>query len=174
MKKRHYLTALAALSLAACSDKKETTDTPPPSGGADIASVIVTAPPEAPASIQSVRQSAKAGETLTVTGQIMGDKTVLVDNRAIMKIGDPAAISACEPDEGCATPWDACCSDPDVIKGATLTVQVVDKDGKILKSGFRGVSGIKELSEVIVTGVVAEGSNKDNLMLNATAIYVKQ
>ncbi|MFK7910477.1 MAG: hypothetical protein AB8F34_07730, partial [Akkermansiaceae bacterium] len=169
MKTIHYLATIGMLTLSACSEKKETSETPPPSDGAEFASVMVSTAPENPKTIYSVRKVAKPGDTLTVKGKVMGAEKVLVDSRAIMVLGDSEIITSCDqiPGDACNTPWDVCCDDPDTIKESTLTVQVVDKDGKLLKSGFRGVSGIKELSELVVTGVVSEGSNKDNLMLNA-------
>lgn len=174
MKKHNYLAMICILALGACSDKKETTQTPP-SGDDGLTAVILKEAPQSPKAIYDVRKSAKPGETITIAGKVMGRKDPFVEGRAIMILGDPEHITSCDliPGDSCKTPWDVCCDDPDIIKESTVTVQVVDADGKLLKSGFKGVAGIKELSELIVTGVVAEGSNKDNLLLNASGIYVK-
>ena len=37
----------------------------------------------------------------------------------------------------------------------------------VLRSGLRGVRGLRELSQVRVEGVVAEGSTADTLIVNA-------
>lgn len=184
MKMTYYIAAITALTLGACSEKKQTAEsrdahsTPaaPGSGANAITSVIVSEAPMNPESIFPAKQSAQPGDTLTVHGKVMGGYDVFVPGRAIMILGDPEIITSCDlkPDDPCKTPWDVCCDSPEDIRDATLTVQLVDKDGKLVHSGFKGVSGIKELSELVVTGVVAEGSNKENLILNATAVYVKQ
>ena len=76
------------------------------------------------------------------------------------------------PEDECPTPWDVCCDDPDVITASIATIQVVDDEGRPLKSGLRGVGGMKELSSLVVKGVVAKGSNEKNFLVNATGIHV--
>lgn len=178
MKTTYYLTAIATLAFAACSEKKDTTETSSTNTGdtSALTAVITDQKPGDPKSIYAVRKTAKPGETLTITGKVMGRVDPFVPGRAIMVLGDPEIITSCDlnPDDHCQTPWDVCCDDPDVIKESTLTVQVLDSEGNLVKSGLKGISGIKELSELVVTGVVDKNSNADNLMLNATAIYVKK
>ena len=175
MKPHKYLLIVSMFAFASCGEKNETTDTKESANSNELESIIVKTAPENAQSIYVAREKAKPGDKLTIQGKVMGARQVFVDGRAILKLGDPELITSCDliPGDSCETPWDVCCDDPDTIKESTLTVQVVDADGKVLKSGFKGVSGIKELSKLVVTGTVAEGSNKDNLLLNATAIYVK-
>jgi len=106
----------------------------------------------------------------------MGRKEPFIDGRALVVLGDPAVITSCDlrPGDNCPTPWDVCCDDHGDIKASTATIQILDSNGKPLKQGLKGVSGIKELSNIIVTGTIAEGSNTDNLLVNATGIFVKQ
>lgn len=105
----------------------------------------------------------------------MGRKDPFVAGRAMLVLGDPAKLTSCDIKDcsECPTPWDVCCDDPDDIKNFTATVQVLDADGKLIKQGLKGNHGIKELSQLIVTGTVAEGSNADNLLINATGIFIK-
>ena len=53
-------------------------------------------------------------------------------------------------------------------------MQVVDDAGKPLKTGLKGLGGMKELSALTVTGKIAEGSNMENMLVNATGIFVQR
>ncbi len=59
-----------------------------------------------------------------------------------------------------------------MINAKTVTVKVVDKDGKAYKFSLEGQGGLKPLSHVIVTGVVAARPNDKVLIVNATGIHV--
>jgi hypothetical protein len=163
------------LALASCSEKKETSEANSNSDSGDLASLVLTTAPENATDIADLRKSGKPGETVTFTGHVLGSDPVFMDGRAIMIMGDPKKINACNltPDDECETPWDACCDDPDTVKGAIVTVQVVDDAGKPLKTGLKGLGGMKELSAVTVTGQVADSSDESNMLINATGIYVQ-
>ncbi len=174
--KLQYISALAlALGLASCSEKPQETKTPEATATAtDLASLLVTESSAAPLSIAQLRSSAKVGDTVVFSGKVIGSKTVFIEGRAIMVMGDPDKITSCDlhPGDNCTTAWDVCCDDLDVIKSSIVTVQVVDADGKPLKEGFRNVGGIKELTNLVVTGKVAEGSNENNMLINATSLFI--
>ena len=105
----------------------------------------------------------------------MGSKSPFVAGRAMVILGDPDKLTSCDIKHGdrCLTPWDVCCDDHDDIKNFTATIQIVAQDGKLVKAGLKGLKGIQELSQLIITGTVADGSNADNLLINATGIYVQ-
>lgn len=169
------LALLPVLALVSCGDKpEETTGTPADPASSVLEAVLVTEAPADPIPVSEARQSPNPGTEITVTGDIIGKPEVFVDNRAMFTIGDPEKITSCNrmPDDHCTTPWDVCCDDPEVIKSSIATVQVVDEDGRIIKEGLKGLGGMKELSIVTVKGTVAEGSNADNLLINADAIHV--
>lgn len=169
------LTVVSAASLISCGEKKTTADDAAADSGKPLQSLLLTSAPEGAVAIAEARQTAKAGQKIVISGKVMGRKDPFVSGRAILILGDPAKITSCDlhEDDECQTPWDACCDDPDVIKASTATVQVLDADGKLVKEGLKGLGGIKELSQLVVSGVVAEGSNKDNLLVNATGIYLQ-
>lgn len=180
---KHTLTPLALLSallLASCGEtKKEKEPNTPPEpqaagAGSGLEAVLVTEAPADPVSVSAARQAPTPGTEIVVTGDIIGKPEVFVDNRAMFTIGDPEKITSCNrmPDDHCTTPWDVCCDDPEVIKSSIATVQVLDKDGNLIKQGLKGLGGMKELSIVVVKGTVAEGSSADNLLINADAIHV--
>ncbi len=169
------LTVCSALALISCGEKKATETTGTPATGTSLEAVIVPSEPAGALSITEVRKAVEVGKEVTLAGKVMGRKDPFVDGRALVTLGDPAIITSCElrPGDGCPTPWDVCCDDNDAIKAATATIQVVDQDGKPIKQGLKGVHGIKELSKLVVKGTIAEGSSADNLLVNATAIFVK-
>jgi len=163
------------LALASCSEEKETSKADSSTDPGGLTSLVLTTAPEKPVDIADLRKSAKPGETVTFTGHILGSNPVFMDGRAVMIMGDPKKLTACSlnPGDECETPWDVCCDDPDVIKASIVTVQVVDDAGKPLKTGLKGLGGMKELSAVTVVGQVAESSNDSNMLVNATGLYVQ-
>lgn len=169
------VTALAlVLALTSCSEEKQADDSSPEEPGLVLSSLLLEKAPEDPLAIAEMRKSAKAGDSVTFKGTLIGDLNIFMDSRAVMKMGDPAKLTACNliPGDGCETPWDVCCDDPEVIKKSIVTVRVLDEEGGILKSGLKGVGGLEELRAVTVTGTVADSSNDDNMQINATGIYV--
>lgn len=164
----------SALAFTSCGEKKTTKADDSTASGNTLESVIIKAAPADAMSITDVRKAVEVGKEVTLSGKVMGTKDPFVEGRALVVLGDPAIITSCDlrPGDNCVTPWDVCCDEPEDIKAAIATIQVVDAQGKPLKQGFKGVNGIKELSNLVVKGVIAEGSNADNLLINATAIYV--
>ena len=117
----------------------------------------------------------KAGDKVVVTGKVMGADEVFVEGRAFVLLGDPAILKSCDTieDDGCETPWDVCCDSDKAKKAGTLSVQVVDKDGKIMKIGLKGQAGLKELSMITVKGTVSADSSADVMTVNAESISIK-
>lgn len=176
MKIKYTLLTLAtALALTSCGKEESAQQSGSTSGAAAIESIIITKAPANALSIVEVRQAIEIGKEVTMAGKVMGRMDPFIDGRALAVLGDPAAITSCDlrSCDSCATPWDVCCDDVDAIKASTATIQIVDADGRPLKQGLKGISGIKELSNIIVKGTIAEGSNADNLLVNVTAIFVQ-
>ncbi|YCM44648.1 hypothetical protein V2O64_01255 [Verrucomicrobiaceae bacterium 227] len=178
MKMKHYsILALGSiLTLASCSEEKDTSTNAPEKESSSLASLVLKEEPAKATDISSLRQSAKPGDQVTFSGDILGSVNVFMDGRAVMILGDPGKLTACNlnPDDHCETPWDVCCDDHEVIKSSIVTVQAVDETGKPLNEGFKGLGGMKELSSLVVTGEVAEGSNDSNMLVNATGVFVKK
>jgi hypothetical protein len=175
MKPTYLLFATVAL-LASCKEKpasNATTSTKPAAeASAALQAVLAAAPKGEPQSIVNAKTTAKPGEEITITGRIMGSSSPFVDGRAAFILGDPAVLTACSdtPGDECETPWDNCCDSKEDKKRGTVTVQIIDADGRVLKEPVEDVGGIKKLATLTVTGKVAEGSTADLLILNATAI----
>jgi hypothetical protein len=53
------------------------------------------------------------------------------------------------------------------------TIKVVDAEGKTLKVGLKSAGHIEEMKTLVVKGIVAEGSDQKNLIIEAKGIYVE-
>ena len=139
-----------------------------------LSRILLTEAPEEPVSITEARQKPIPGTRVVLSGKIMGNPKPIIQSRALLTLGDPDRITSCDliPGDECTTPWDVCCADPDVVTASVATIQVLDEKGRPLKAGLRGLGGLKELSSLIVVGEVAEGSNENNYLVNATGIHV--
>jgi hypothetical protein len=115
-----------------------------------------------------------AGDEVTLSGAVLGSKSPFVEGRAAFILGDPAELISCDlnPGDTCETPWDVCCESPEDILAATVTIQVVDSDGRVVAGGLEGVGGLAKLSKVTVTGKLAPTSTPEAVIINATAIRV--
>ena len=171
---------LFALVQTAC-DKAGSPDesTAPPSTATESTSpevdaVFVDSEPADAVSVVEARKSVEPGSTLTVTGRIAGAKEPFSADYASLVLADDS-LETCEriPGDSCPTPWDACCVEQQNIAASRLTVQIVGEDGRPLGQSLKEVKGLKELDGITVTGTVAEGSSEENLILNATGIYLK-
>lgn len=171
---KHTILLALALTIASCKpvteEAKQTTTTDQP-----FAQLILSEAPENPQSITDLRKDPTPGKQITLTGKVMGRDEPFVEGRAIMTLGDPNKLTSCDlrPGDSCTTPWDVCCDEPELIKASVATIQVIDANGKLVKHGLKGTQGIKELSNLIITGTIAEGSSQDNLLINATGIYIQ-
>jgi len=173
------LTPLAALALlaAGCRPAPSSTSTPKSASATEqlsteVAAVFSATPALAdPTPIPEARTKVKPGDTVLLEGKIMGVKTPFVEGRSAFVLGDAGTLTPCGC--SCKTPWDLCCSPHEARLAGTATIQITDASGVVLRSGLRGVRGLRELSQVRVEGVVAEGSTADTLIVNARGIEVQ-
>ena len=173
-----YAAAGVGILFASACDKQS--PTPSASGGGTPAAktaglpdgLFLTAQPAAPKTVEEVRSSAKVGDQVTIRGRVGGSVAPFVDGRAVFTIVGPG-LKACSDtaDDKCATPWDYCCDPADVIAKHSATIQVVDVQGAPVRTNLRGANGIKELSDLIVTGKVVQMTDK-SLLINASGIHV--
>ncbi|MEM9282762.1 MAG: hypothetical protein AAGA96_13120 [Verrucomicrobiota bacterium] len=121
--------------------------------------------------VTEVRTTAKPGEEVVVAGKIAGTMKPFAEGFATLVLGD-LELHTCDlnPDENCPTPWDACCEEPEVLKAMRLTVQIVDEENRPIGQGLKGVRGLKEMDEITVKGLVTEGSDNNNVIINVTAL----
>ncbi len=166
------LSAVAlSLAFAGCApDAPEAADLPEP---AFELPVLTTRPADALA-VQAARRQLKPGEKAVVFGQIGAVEAPFFEGFAGFVLGDTDLVYCDEmgDDEHCATPWDACCVEPEKRQASRLSVQFVDAAGQAIPADLRGMSGLEPLKEVVVVGSVAESSTRGNMIINASGVFV--
>jgi len=134
---------------------------------------LATAPKDA-VDLASLKTSdVKDGGLVTVRAVVGGSAEPFTANRAVVQVIDPS-VTTCDkmPGDSCATPWDACCAQPDVkAKGGIL--QVAAADGQPVKGTLQGVAGLAPLKEVLVQGTVRFEGQDRTPVINATHVWAK-
>lgn len=158
------------LVLTACEKPTEPQATTPT---VSLEKYFTQTTPSNPQPIHQIRTTAKPGDTITISGLVMGREKPFVDGRAAFILGDPAKLTPCNkmPDDHCTTPWDACCDTPEAKLEGTATIQITE-NGRVLKQSIKGEHGLKELSTVTLTGTVDKSSTPEALIINATALHI--
>lgn len=130
--------------------------------------------PESAPDVVDAKKGLKKGDKIVLKGRIGGSKDPFVKERAVFTLVG-RGIKACNeiPGDNCPIPWDYCCSPRKEITQHSATVQVVDAKGMPLRTDIKGRWDIKELSEVVVVGTVAEVRG-DAMVVNATGFWVTQ
>ncbi|MBK1828593.1 hypothetical protein [Haloferula rosea] len=166
--------ALLAAGLVSCSEKSDTTVTATPETSPELKAVFVDRIPDEASPIHLARTTVQPGDVVVLKGQVMGASEPFVEGRAAFVLGDRDKLTPCNEraDDGCKTPWDACCDSKEAFREGTATIQVVGEDGRTLKEGLEGVEGLEKLSRILVKGEVAEQSSAASLIVNATAIQI--
>ena len=168
--------AAVGLLLSACGerapDEKATTETK--SEDSALTAYVVDEAHAELKQISEVFAKIEPGTEVVIGGEVMGRMNPFIEGRAMVVLGDPTKITPCNrrPGDSCTTPWDVCCDTPEAIKTSIATVQFVNGEGNIIKSGLKGFKGIQELSYLTVSGTIAEGSNAENLLINATEVHI--
>lgn len=168
------LLAVVVLVAGCGKSGNDATSTAAPTGAPPaLAAVFAKVSSEAAARpIPELRRTAKPGDEVVVEAKVMGTKEPFVENRAVFVVGDEGTLTSCDllHSDQCPTPWDACCDDSDALRAGTATIQVVDTEGGILRHNIKGISGLKELSRLRISGVVAPTSTETAFIINATHI----
>src|SRR5688572_703401 len=172
--------AVASVGVVVGCDSDEAPTTPTPaqptaeSAAALPSNLFLTKAPDGAIELAAAKKSAKPGDEVIVRGRVAGQMEPLAPNRAILTLLD-GSVKTCEqvPGDGCKTPWDACCEPRESLQANTATIQIVDADGKPLKTTLRGAHGIEPLKEVTVVGKVKDSGGANTLVIDATGLYVK-
>ncbi len=166
--------ALAVFALNSCKESETTATNLTTTPAADFGKYFTEEELADAQDIHIARTSVKPGDEITLKGEAMGRGKVFVDGRASFILGDPTKLTTCDkiPGDSCETPWDACCDSSELKRVGIASIQIVDEDGRVLDGDLKGQNGLKELSQVTVTGTVAENSTEENLVVNATKIRV--
>lgn len=142
-----------------------------PRGGLPAGMLLDKAPDAAP-DVVDAKKGLKKGDKIVLKGRIGGSKDPFVKERAVFTLVG-RGIKACNeiPGDNCPIPWDYCCSPRNEITAHSATIQITDAKGMPLRTDIKGRWDIKELSELIVVGTVAEVRG-DAMVVNATGVHV--
>jgi hypothetical protein len=168
------ITVAAAMGLTVGCERAQTGESAqaPQNGAVIPAGLFATLPVADAKSVVDAKASAKEGETVLVRGRIGGSRSPFVDNRAMFTIVD-ASMLACSdtPGDGCKTPWDYCCEQPADIAEHAATIRLNGPDGSVLRASLKGAGGLRELSTVVVRGIVTQADGAV-LVIDADAIDI--
>ncbi len=161
------------LALLVACEKSASPPTAGPAGESLPTNLFTTTPPTGAVDVVAAKSAAKDGDPIVIKGRIGGQKEPLAANRAIMALAD-TSLPTCDktPMDKCSTPWDSCCQPAEELLAKSVSVQVVGANGRPLKAGLAGVSGIAPLKEVIVSGTAKASGGSATLVILAKQIYV--
>ncbi|QDS88256.1 hypothetical protein EC9_24460 [Rosistilla ulvae] len=170
MKMMNWIWVVALAVVVGCGEA-------PTAEGPDAAEVaaasalyVAEAEPEGAVGVGEARESVESEQAVTLVGTIGGSRKPFVEGMAAFTIVDPK-VPFCSADEGCPTPWDYCCTQPQV-KENIATVKVVDADGGPVSYDARKLLNVKELSTVVVQGT-AKRDDQGNLTVAANKVFVR-
>lgn len=121
--------------------------------------------------VLKTKESASKGDTVRFWGKIGGRVEPFTEGRAVMLVADDT-VPFCTPDEGCPTPWDACCTPQEIKTKRSITVQVADDRGLPVAAGLNGKGNLKPGAVIEVEGTVHEASD-GAFVVSAKKIHVK-
>lgn len=160
----------ACLALVACGPS----DTQPIESTSTTNGLLLQSAPNDALSVGEARTQLSNGDLAVISGQIGGTTQPFVDGYAAFVLADPDILFCNEMgDDHCPTPWDACCEDPDKLRALRASIRFNDSEGNALPLDLKSSLGLKELDSVTVTGLVAETSTPENLVILANGIYVE-
>lgn len=173
-KKSHLsalLPALLGIGLVACSPKEDTTTQASPDTSDLGSGLFLEQAPGGALNVAAARLQLSPGDDAVIEGQIGGVLEPFLSGYAGFVLADTKIVFCNEMgDDHCPTPWDACCEDADQLKARRISVQFVDADGHPLEGDLKGDGHLKELDHIVVIGIVAEGSTKENMIVHANKL----
>jgi hypothetical protein len=162
-------TLVVAFAASGCSKKdasKNTTADLPASNLPD--SYWLKTAPTGAKPVVEVREKAKTGDQVVVTGIVGGRKQPFTDGAAAFTIVDDS-VKKCTMDE-CETPWDFCCEPPENLKRSMVIVEFRD-GASPLKTSARGFHGLDNMKNVVVTGE-AKRDDAGNVIVVAKGVFI--
>jgi hypothetical protein len=163
-------TALAIIAPMAC-DQSAPTPTKNATNAALPKDLFITQEPAGALGVLKVRQSAKAGDHVTMIGRIGGSENPFVSNRAVFTMVDVTVKTCLEMgDAHCPTPADYCCEDSTELAKSMASVNITDKSGKPLAISLAADGSLKPLMWIAVEGTL-QPTDGGAFIVNADHIY---
>ena len=133
--------------------------------------LFITQEPAGALGVLKVRQSAKAGDHVTMIGRIGGSENPFVSNRAVFTMVDASVKTCLEMgDANCPTPADYCCEDSTELAKSMASVNITDKSGKPLTISLAADGSLKPLMWIAVEGTL-QPTDGGAFIVNADHIY---
>jgi len=140
--------------------------------GVPRSSILLAEAPDAAIPVGEARATAQPGDRIALIGQIGGTVKPIAESYASFVIADEKVMFCDEmEDDHCATPWDACCEDPEMLAAHRASVTFLDADGQPMPVPLKQEAGLSELDTVTVEGTVAPQSTPGNLIIHADGVY---
>ncbi|QDV07864.1 hypothetical protein Poly30_33970 [Planctomycetes bacterium Poly30] len=117
--------------------------------------------------VRDIRESVKDGEKVVLRGTLQD-----FGELATFRLVDDGLKDCTEmADDGCSTPWDFCCADPDELERWTVNVEFLE-DGMPADWSLHGQKDLERLTEVVVAGTLRR-DEAGNLRLEAERMSVQ-
>lgn len=174
------LFALLALALAAgcpqapAPEGAQSGDAAPAAAASIPGPLFLSERPAAAEALSAVKARAKPGDEVVFEARVGGRAEPFVAKRALFVVADPA-LPACSENEGdgCKTPWDYCCEDPQDLLQRSATVRFLDAQGKPIAASAEGAGGLAGLKTIVVRGKVSEANAEGLFVVDAQGVWVK-
>lgn len=172
------LLSLTAFAVTGCgpdkgADSANATAPAPGDAATSINFLLTDVPDSAPALLEGLEQHSGDGAFL-VSGRVGGLVHPISEDFAGFVLADEV-LEFCDEmaSKGhCATPWDACCEDPDKILASRAFVQFVDTAGNPVPLNLREAVGLAENDTVIVKGKLSPDSTPENRIILAEGLAI--
>jgi hypothetical protein len=161
-------TLLSILLLAACGG--------PPPGSAPEGSKIpdsfwLATAPEGARTPLELRAEARDGDRVLLVGRVGGKTEAFLQDRAVFSVVDASLQDCTAEGDGCPTPWDYCCVEPERIQSASVVVELRGPEGTV-RTSARGFHGLDHGRTVVAEGTLTKDA-QGNLHLAAERIHVR-
>ncbi len=168
MRLKTTLCLVLAFSLAACGGEDKTTTPATPADGGTATKGFLQPDPGKAINVVEAREKAD-GDEVIVEGRVQdinkGYAMFTMYDRDLLFCGQPGTAEEGKMGaDGCATPWDYCCSDPDDVAAGNIPVELRDDTGAPIKAED---IGLRLLDLVRVKGKL-EKTESGNFILVAT------
>jgi hypothetical protein len=134
--------------------------------------ILLAERPAETVSLASALETAANGSVVVVEGRVGGTLNPITEGFAAFVLADEA-IWFCDEaeDDHCATPWDACCENPDKVKALRVFVQFTDESGAPLQGDLLDQVGLAPNQTVAVAGELAIDA-QGNRRIDASQLWI--
>jgi len=123
--------------------------------------------------VSNVRDALPSDQDVAVLGRIGGIDDPWTPGEASFVMSDPALISLGEDDHECGDDCPYCAKKQKEQMKSMAFVQIVDEEGRVLRTDARKLLGIQEDQMIVVRGR-ASLNRSGHIVIAATGLYVRE